>query len=156
MIKYTIGDATFPNGEGTTKDRKIIIHCCNNKKGWGRGFVLAINKRSMEPRRVFVEEMSQELGEYKLVPISSDTNICNIVGQNGYGAEKKQYVVYDALDRAFTRLAEEILSSNIPTTIHAPRLGAGLAGGDWNVIESMLINRFINQGINVTIYDLPS
>lgn len=44
-IKYIIGDATEPQGEGN----KIIVHCCNNIGGWGAGFVLSLSKKWLEP-----------------------------------------------------------------------------------------------------------
>lgn len=40
-IKYTVGDATDPIGDGI----KMIVHCCNNQGGWGAGFVVALSKR---------------------------------------------------------------------------------------------------------------
>lgn len=40
-------------------------------------------------------------------------------------------------------------------TVHAPRFGAGLAGGDWTIIER-LIQEYLTDGTReVTIYDLP-
>lgn len=41
MIQYIKGDATQPIGEG----KKIIAHICNDKGGWGRGFVVALGGR---------------------------------------------------------------------------------------------------------------
>lgn len=47
-IIYLKGDATEPIGTG----HKIIAHVCNNKGGWGRGFVLAISKKMERTRRI--------------------------------------------------------------------------------------------------------
>jgi hypothetical protein len=44
-----------------------------------------------------------------------------------------------------------VLALEFNATIHAPRFGSGLAGGDWNVIEQ-IINDEIT--VDVTIYDL--
>lgn len=49
MINYVTGDATKPQGDGI----KIIAHICNNRKGWGKGFVLAISRRWAEPERIY-------------------------------------------------------------------------------------------------------
>jgi hypothetical protein len=34
-------------------------------------------------------------------------------------------------------------------------MGAGLAGGDWSVIEKMIQEELCDWGIPVTVYDLP-
>jgi O-acetyl-ADP-ribose deacetylase (regulator of RNase III) len=38
-------------------------------------------------------------------------------------------------------------------TIHIPRIGAGLGGGDWGVIETIINHRCKN--VNVIVWDLP-
>jgi hypothetical protein len=38
-------------------------------------------------------------------------------------------------------------------TVHMPRIGSGLAGGDWNRIES-IVNETLGF-IEITVYDLP-
>jgi hypothetical protein len=39
--------------------------------------------------------------------------------------------------------------------VHAPRIGAGLAKGDWEAIEEMLRTIIVDAGVEVTVYDLP-
>jgi hypothetical protein len=39
--------------------------------------------------------------------------------------------------------------------VHAPRIGAGRAGGEWDIIEAMLTIELVDHGIDVYIYDLP-
>lgn len=148
MLTYVKGDATFPIGEG----KKLIIHCCNNRGGWGAGFVLALNKRWHKPKQAYLDMKDRSLGHVEIVPVESDVAVANIIGQDGYGRDGRQYVSYDALRTAFKALAAKL----DPTkhTIHGPRLGAGLAGGNWTVIEEILITEFVHKGFNVTIYDL--
>ena len=40
-------------------------------------------------------------------------------------------------------------------SIHMPRMGAGLAGGDWAVIERIIVEELTMFGFDVTVYDLP-
>ena len=42
---------------------------------------------------------------------------------------------------------------NLPVV--GPKFGAGIAGGDWNIIEQLIIKNLINDDIPVTIYTLP-
>jgi O-acetyl-ADP-ribose deacetylase (regulator of RNase III) len=46
---YLIGDATAPSGRGPG----VIAHVCNDSGGWGKGFVLAINRRWAEPEAAY-------------------------------------------------------------------------------------------------------
>ena len=56
-IRYVIGDATAPEGEGP----KVIVHVCNDIGGWGRGFVVALSKRWDKPELVVLQR--GKLGE---------------------------------------------------------------------------------------------
>lgn len=39
-------------------------------------------------------------------------------------------------------------------SIHMPRIGCGLAGGKWEVIEQIIKEELIDKEIAVTVYDL--
>lgn len=39
-------------------------------------------------------------------------------------------------------------------TIHMPRIGTGLAGGDWEEVSQVIREELIAKGIPVTVYDL--
>jgi hypothetical protein len=41
-------------------------------------------------------------------------------------------------------------------SVHMPRIGAGLAGGKWDVISQIVEDELTAKGIPVTVYDLPS
>lgn len=60
---------------------------------------------------------------------------------------------YDAIREGLERVAEFALSRG--ATIHMPRIGAGLAGGDWSVIERLVDEALSDRGLDVTVYDLP-
>jgi hypothetical protein len=46
-LRILRGDATSPQAAGP----KIITHVCNDRGGWGKGFVLALSRRWPEPER---------------------------------------------------------------------------------------------------------
>ncbi|WP_261986759.1 hypothetical protein [Actinomadura sp. HBU206391] len=48
-LRIIKGDATSPQAKGP----KIITHVCNDRGGWGKGFVLAISRRWPEPEREY-------------------------------------------------------------------------------------------------------
>jgi len=37
-----------------------------------------------------------------------------------------------------------------------PRIGCGLAGGDWSRVEEIINEVLIEAGVEVYVYDLPS
>lgn len=171
MITYVIGDATNPT-YGEADAIKIIPHVCNNIGGWGRGFVLALSKVSPTPERMYRGWHERgnwllcpfELGQIQLASISLDTWVINMIAQDDIvWKDGVPPIRYDALENCLVKLngilspapdLEEWLQYKEGTKfeIHAPRFGAGLAGGDWNKIEE-IIKRTIT--VPVYIYDLP-
>lgn len=159
-VRYVTGDATRPEGEGL----KIIAHCCNDENKWGAGFVLALSDRWKRPeieyRRWMTEALEQGqklLGAMQLVPVEHDIWVANIVGQRGVRRSKgKPPIRYGAIDYCFRLIAEYAQAHpERQVSIHAPRIGCGLAGGSWDQIEPLLEQHFVANDIPVTIYDLP-
>ncbi len=145
-ITYLKGDATKPSSLGN----KIIIHCCNNKGKWGAGFVLALSRKWPRTKTTYLQN-SLELGTISLLQVEKEIYVANVIGQDGYG-RRGRYVKYEALRKGLGKVA--IFATSNKASIHGPRLGSGLAGGEWTIIEAILEDVFIKDGINVTIYDL--
>lgn len=169
MLQYVKGDATQPQGPGP----KIIPHCCNDVGRWGAGFVLALSRRWPQTKDLYVAwyrsdpvllanesngvvEVSgrMALGESQIIRVEPDIWVVNIVGQHGtgMGSGGRPPVRYDSLKKGLQAVARW---ANIhKASVHAPRLGAGLAGGHWGNIEAMIKSEVVNRGVEVTVYDL--
>ena len=155
-IQYIKGDATNPIGDGN----KIIIHCCNDCGKWGAGFVLALSKRWKDPEvqyrkwsRGYIFNPPYLLGEVQFVNVETDTVVANMIGQHGVGSVNGSAPIrYPAIAKCLEKVAEVVKKYNC--SIHAPRFGAGLAGGDWKIIEALIVKILCDRGIQVTIYDL--
>lgn len=151
MINYLVGDATEPIGDG----EKVICHCCNNIGGWGRGFVLAVSAKWSEPEARY-REWSRSgkdfvLGQIQLVKVEDDITVANMIGQSDmYARNGVPPIRYGAIEECLVRLDGSIGDT---TTIHMPRMGAGLAGGEWDKIEE-IINKILTKPVYV--YDLES
>ena len=146
MIKYLRGDATKPIGDGN----KYIVHCCNDIGAWGAGFVLAISRRWVKPEIRYRLMKERNLGDIEIVAVEKDISVVNLIGQRGIGIKDGiPPISYQAIDTGFGKLAECL--KDIPnSSIHMPRIGCGLAGGDWTKIEPLIINRF---SMSVYVYD---
>jgi O-acetyl-ADP-ribose deacetylase (regulator of RNase III) len=154
-IVYAVGDATKPEGAGS----KIIAHICNDIGAWGRGFVLAISKLSPAPECAFRDWYAGRnhndfaLGAVQFVSVSHDIKVANMIGQ--HGIRKSQGVPpirYDALETALKTVGEKAQTEN--ATVHLPRIGCGLAGGEWREIEPLIEQQICALGVPVFVYDL--
>lgn len=157
MIHYLIGDATDPI-QFANPAHRYIVHCVNDFGQWGSGFVLALDKISSEPHRQYrAWKDSQEfgddlpLGAVQYVNLSEDLTVVNLVGQHGTVRNWKHPVRYDAVYNGLLALANT--ARILGGSIHMPRMGCGLAGGSWAVIEG-IVNETCPD-IDVFVYDLP-
>lgn len=151
-IKYIDGgDATYPQGEG----KKFVIHCCNDIGGWGRGFVLALNKRWGAPKAEFKKWSKQsnyQLGNIQAVKVEKDIAVINMVGQRDIKTlDGIPPIRYKAIEKCLVKVAD--LAVKYSASIHAPKFGSDLAGGDWDKIEAMIKDLICSRDIPVTIYN---
>lgn len=133
-IEYIKGDATNPQDENNIK---IIAHVSNNKGGWGAGFVLALSKKWSKPEEEYRKTNNYILGLNQVVPVTDDIIVVNMIAQDGYRSENNPVPInYSALRNCLTNL--DILAKIYNASIHMPKIGSGLGGGDWNTIEKII------------------
>lgn len=153
-ITYLKGDATHPQ----TKGVKIICHVCNDIGGWGKGFVLAVSRRWDEPEAEYRKWHAAgkvggfALGAVQFVQVEPYIWVANMVGQReikrgSSGPPIRYEAVAVCLQQIGTR-ARELLAS-----VHMPRIGCGLAGGEWSRIEPLIEQHLVDAGVPVTVYD---
>ena len=155
-IKYITGDATRPIGEG----KKIICHICNDERRWGAGFVLSLSARWEEPEKVY-RKMPKEkmvLGQVMIVPVENDIMVANMIAQHGIQPIYSPHAAfgptippirYGALRVCLAEVND--IAYHMGATLHGPRFGAGLSGGNWDIIEK-IIEEIVS--VDITIYDL--
>jgi O-acetyl-ADP-ribose deacetylase (regulator of RNase III) len=155
-IIYLKGDATQLPGDGS----KIIAHICNDIGRWGKGFVMALSKRSLLPEQAFDrwyadrQNNDYKLGAVQFVQIEPDLWVANMIGQHKIrvkGDDGLPPVRYEAIDLALSKVGAKALELN--ATIHMPRIGCGLAGGQWELIEPLIIQNLSAKEIGVSVYD---
>jgi O-acetyl-ADP-ribose deacetylase (regulator of RNase III) len=157
-ILYVKGDASQPQGTGN----RIITHCCNNQGYWNAGFVKALSRRWPEAERAYRrwaethdEQNPFALGRVQFIRVAPGLCVANMIGQAGIRARNSDApppIRYYALQEGFLRVRELALAHN--ASVHMPRMGAGLAGGNWERISEIIENQLCNYGISVTVYDL--
>ncbi len=119
----------------------IIAHGCNAQGVMGSGVAKGIREKFPTAYRYYQyqAESGLELGDVQIVSVVPKTlYVANLITQEFYGTSGNRYVSYDAVDECF----DNLFARNIPKQIvNIPKIGAGLGGGDWSVIESIIESR---------------
>jgi len=134
MYSLQKGDATKLPSTGKT----LLIHVCNNRGGWGKGFVLALSKLTTKPERAYrsIPRHELKLGSVQFVKVDDQLTVANMIAQNGYiSSENPHPLQMDALRNCLKKVAKRADQFD---TIQLPKVGSGLAGGDWSKIEPMI------------------
>ncbi len=167
-LTYTVGDATYPQ-RGATDTHAVIVHCCNDIGKFGAGFVLALNKKWLRVRAYYVgwhhrgwtQEITDahngtqipfKLGQVHVVDVEPHISVANLIGQSGCGYFMGLAPIrYGAIEEGLLRLRERM--KDIKWSMHAPRFGSGLAGGEWPKIEEIIKRVFWYTDVSITVYD---
>lgn len=173
-IQYLTGDAT----RGLAEDESgVLVHICNDIGAWGSGFVLAVSARWPEPEERYrawsresrrrraqfeigpgeIRSGQMGLGEVQFVKVSAEDEplvvVANVVGQAGVrGSGDGPPIRYEAVRAGLDRVAEFCAKRGIGVVM--PRIGAGLAGGEWSRIEAIVRETLCERGIGVRVYTL--
>lgn len=160
-IHYIIGDATLPIE--TEAENRLIVHCCNSLGAWGAGFVVPLGRRyplAKEEYKKFIEENKGKfiLGEVNEVPVGKHLYVENLIGQSFLYKKPNGEIPcnYTAIEIGFFNIIVKWFHVKKESfSIHMPRIGCGLAGGDWETIENIIYRTFIDiADVDVYVYDL--
>ena len=169
MIIYTTGDATKPNSD---TELTVIAHVCNNVGKYGAGFSGALEKTFPGVEKTYRDEERYRLGQTILHYIDDEERwhrnnwlqlhrmrvVAHMIAQTDpHPRDGSCKLDYDALAECLSDLRKviqvDISLKQVTASLHMPRIGAGLAGGDWRRIERIIQDQ--TSGIPVLIYDLP-
>lgn len=121
----------------------ILVHGVNCRGRMGAGIGLTIAKRYPQVYKSYIAFCDRLryrhdflLGQVDFVKITDDLIIANAFTQHDYGRESIRYVSYDAVDSCFSKIGAYAASKNLPVMF--PKIGAGLAGGNWDVISAII------------------
>lgn len=154
-VEYVTGDATRPRGHG----RRVIVHVVNDRTpNWGGGFARALRDRYPEAQATFREWSRSDsshlrLGAIHIVTVGPELDVATLVAQKGYGPSSKPRIRYEALRAALRSLAEHLRDE--AASVHMPRIGAGMARGNWDVVAELIRDELVDRGHGVTVYSLP-
>ena len=140
MISYQKGDLFQ---DIPTNTNVIIPHVVNEDGVWGAGFVLAISKKWKDPELEYRKASKKvlpdkiPLGLIQMVKVEDNVHVCNMWAQTLRDTIPGEIPLkYYFLRKCLKKLNKEALRLN--AEIRAPKFGAGLAGGDWELISKMI------------------
>ena len=153
-VTYRRGDATAPVGNGY----KLITHITNDRNGWGAGFVVALSKRWPQPEAEY-RKSNAKLGYVSWpVVVGDNLAVVNMCAQKGYSSPGKPAIDYGVLETCLRKLRGIVEATRYETgldvSVHCPRIGCGLAGGQWGEVEELVQEQLATRGVSVTVYDL--
>lgn len=145
-IEYQKGDLFL------TSDR-CFVHGCNSRGVMGSGVAKIVKEKYPQAFQdyedfCFDTALDSRLGKI-VVSYSNGKIIVNAITQAKYGRDGAKYVSYDAIHDCFTAIRED---TRIPERISIPKIGAGLGGGDWTVIASIIAER-CNGYKHITVWE---
>lgn len=148
MIKYIKGDLFLA-------PQTILAHGCNCLGGFGSGVAKTMAQKHPEAKKQYLKKFNSvgwKLGDVQYVK-SNGKIIANCATQYDYGSPKDGtvYVDYEAIRTCMTKLKKVCDENKLSVAI--PKIGAGLAGGDWFLIENIINDVFIGSDIFVYIID---
>lgn len=150
MIKEVKGDLVEAFKRG---DVNVIAHCCNCFHTMGAGVAKAIAKAF--PEALEADKLSKRGDKDKLGSCSLAITECglvvNLYGQYRYGRDR-QHLDYTALKNSLLDMISYLDIERDNVKLGVPRLGCYNAGGDYEIVKTILEEVF--KGWDVTVYSL--
>lgn len=155
-IDFIKGDATLPKID--LPGVHVIAHCCNDVGQFGAGFVVPLAKQYpgvKQDYKSYIKNTENPLGTVFMFKTKNENLwIANIIGQHGLvPINGEPPVRYSALKEGFLQTVKFFKTEQIH--FHMPRLGCGLAGGEWSNVETILNEILLFNNVEtMTVYDL--
>lgn len=133
----------YRKGDLLQTEVKHLIHGCNSKGVMGSGVAKVLREKYPQAYQDYNDVYNSNglsLGDV-IVSVQDDGKIIhNAITQKDYGRRDDcVYVSYWAIAEVFRKINQWGIKE-----IAMPKIGAGLANGDWNVISAIIENTLID------------
>lgn len=146
MIHTVRGDATL-----APERPAILVHVINNVGAWGAGFVMAVSRRWPHVKTAYRRGWrGKKLGHVQFVDAEEGLVVANLFGQRGIrGRRSEKPVRYGAIRKGLRNVAARARENG--ACVHMPKIGCGLACGDWGVVLRIVEEEM--EGLEVFVYE---
>lgn len=139
----------------------IIAHGCNAKGVMGSGVAKQIKTKYHAAYLAYLHDLDKlaELnlpivGSTGFVRVTRDVVVANMITQEYYGSDGRQYVSYKAIRDTMTDVLNQ--SKKFELDVHIPYMvGAGLGGGDLATIKTIYEECSKAAGKNIYCHIFP-
>ena len=137
---------------------KLIAHGVNCQGVMGSGVAKALYEKYPEVKENYLsfcklfKKPNAMLGSVHLVHIPRAYDqivVANCFTQQNYGYDGQIYLNYDALQECISELYLYAINNDIKE-IAIPKIGCGLAGGDWELVKKILLT----EDLTINVYSL--
>jgi O-acetyl-ADP-ribose deacetylase (regulator of RNase III) len=131
MVEYIDGDLLQAKED-------IISHGVNCRGAFGSGIAGQLRKKYPSVYQSYARKYTDEgwqLGEIQIVETPEGKLFANLATQDDYGTGLL-HADYDAIKTALNTLF--VYAYNYGYSVALPRIGCGLAGGDWNKVRAII------------------
>lgn len=144
----------FDNFEGRAKLKvAAIAHVCNCQGVMGSGIAKEIRARYPEAYQSYkdfeLRHSGLKLGTMSSAAIRPDKIIYNLHAQLYYGTDRNRYLDYEGLYSALEKACDDMCYRGLKSIAVPFNMGSDRAGGDWNVVKTMVESVFDKANINV-------
>lgn len=145
MIKYITGDLVKDSDKFD-----VLVHGCNCFCTMNSGIAPQIKHKFPEAYEVDCMTNSGDINKLGRITFTRNTTpiIVNSYTQFRYGRDK-MHVDYDALRKCMITIKLKFSGKKIGM----PKIGAGLAGGDWGKIEKIINDALADEDVTVVIWN---
>jgi len=92
------------------------------------------------------------LGNVQFVQADEYIWIANMIGQHGMTISAgKLPIRYEAVELCLDKVGAK--ARELEASVHMPRIGCGLAGGKWELIEPLITKTLCDKDVAVMVYD---
>lgn len=151
MIKEYINDSIL------NTHCKYIAHGVNNQDVMRSGVAKVLFEEYPEVKKEYHRHNKQVrydfLGSIHLIDCKEKL-VFNCYTQECFGYYGIKYVSYDAIESCFeniVRISQDKSLGHLFNELAIPKIGCGLAGGNWNIVEK-IINEVTGDKLDVYVY----
>ena len=146
--------------QGLPNDKLVLVaHICNDIGAWGRGFTVSLDDHWPTVGESYRACMGHNLSKgFKVLGLNQTDYVDNtilvagMIAQHGLpSASNPTPLKYGALVECMKEVCQ---LAHDGYEIHCPKFGSGLARGNWEVIQSLIQELWVDQGIDVHVWYL--
>ena len=138
---------------------QVIAHQVNCQGVMGAGVARAIKTQYPEIFSIYEDTCESNgatlMGKTMLTKTNDGKIIANLFGQDSYGTHSRQ-TNYKSLHKALIGLRKAMEENSLVTLSFPHMIGCGLAGGDEEVVISLIEDVFDDSDIIYNFYDIKS